>query len=236
MKSRWLAALALVAVVVFVALRWRGIVSDPRVALTDASRARESAPSTGAPVAALPDASAPRASMDASFSAPVETVRDARLREQLRLALAQVFSLARDAAAVGEGAQPASPNGNLDPTYLRERIRDDFIPMAQRCFELLQTRRPGFGGRMRMRFRISAHEQLGGIVEDVSIEEASRPSDGGVDASSTDGSSSVFGDRSFETCLRESMMTVAFRPPSRGGQLTVAYPLSLEPDPPDAGH
>jgi hypothetical protein len=235
MKSRWLAALGLVAVVLFVALRWRGASSDPRGSLTDASSARDASPSSVAPGAVLRDASATSAAADGGFSVPVETVRDARLREQLRLALAQVFSLARDAAAGPEGAQPASPNGNLDPTYLRERIRDDFIPMAQRCFELLQARRPGFGGRMRMRFRISAHEQLGGIVEDVSIEEASRPADGGADASIADGSCSVFGDRSFETCLRESMMTVAFRPPSRGGQLTVAYPLSLEPDAPDAG-
>jgi hypothetical protein len=83
---------------------------------------------------------------------------------------------------------------------------------------------------MIMRFRIIAHEQLGGIVEDVSVEDGARRDGGAPDATRT-----VFGDAAFEMCVRESLSTVAFRPRMQGGQLSVSYPLTLEPDAADGG-
>lgn len=168
--------------------------------------------------------------LPSDFEAPRETVRDERMREQLRAALARVFATAFDAGSAGvAGERTGTPL--LDREYIRERIRGDFIPMASRCYDLLQSRRPGFGGRMVMRFRIIAHEQLGGIVEDVSVEDGARRGDGGA----PDAARTVFGDDAFETCVRESMLTVAFRPPTQGGQLSVSYPLTLAPDEPDGG-
>ncbi len=183
----------------------------------------------------------------AGFVAPTETVRDERLRAQLRDALARAFATGSDAASLDAasrpGTAPISAMGNLDPGYIRERIRGDFIPMASQCYDLLLARRPGFAGRMVLRFRITAHEQLGGIVEDVSVAPArSANADAGLeaaardaDAPSQDASRSVFGDDAFETCVRESMMTVAFAPPPRGGTLTVSYPIGLAPDEPQSG-
>lgn len=37
------------------------------------------------------------------------------------------------------------------------------------------------------------------------------------------------GDAKMETCVRESLMTVTFPPPAKGGVLTVIYPVVLEP-------
>lgn len=232
MKPRY----ALVALVVFVAgvILWFLVSKrDPpaRLQTTEVSR------STEEPEARSAVADVDVSGVDATFAAPSETVRDERLREQLRAALARVFAdrgSALDAGATPSSASATTALGNLDPNYIRQRIRGDFIPMASRCYDLLLSRRPGFAGRMVLRFRITAHEQLGGIVEEVSVAPA-RDGDAGdadADASLDAGARSVFGDDAFETCVRESMMTVAFAPPERGGSLSVSYPIGLSPDEP----
>ena len=33
------------------------------------------------------------------------------------------------------------------------------------------------------------------------------------------------GDKKMETCIRESLMTVTFPPPAKGGVVTVGYPI-----------
>ena len=241
----------------FVALVLLALVAMVILAIFRYSRGRERAATPADPSRGAADPSGTSALLEperdaglfvsAGFVAPRETVRDERLRSQLRDALARVFATespvaSRDAAS-GAGAAPISAMGNLDPGYIRERIRGDFIPMASRGYDLLLSRRPGFGGRMVLRFRITAHEQLGGIVEDVSVAPArSANADAGLEAGASDASApsqdasrSVFGDDAFETCVRESMMTVAFAPPPRGGTLTVSYPIGLAPDEPQSG-
>lgn len=238
MKPRYaLVALILVALAVAVWL----MVSKPapRVPPRDQPDAQpassELEPRAPTVASAIASDAAPNA---AGIVAPRETVRDERLREQLRVALAQVF--AAGSSGIDAGQASATPSttalGNLDPNYIRQRIREDFVPMASRCYDLLQSRRPGFAGRMVLRFRITAHEQLGGIVEDVSVAQARDPDAGAQDgdASSAGDARAVFGDEAFETCVRESMMTVAFAPPERGGSLTVAYPIGLAPDEPSS--
>ena len=68
-----------------------------------------------------------------------------------------------------------------------------------------------------MNFTIVGDEHVGGIVDEASAEVG----DGG------------FGDDELVTCLRESMGTMAFRPPPRSGRVTVRYPLRFESDSPD---
>ena len=100
----------------------------------------------------------------------------------------------------------------LSPAYVQSRIREDFKPMAAKCYEELLSRHPDAGGTEVMEFTIVADEKLGGIVEETNL------GDGGTMV-----------DPSFSTCMRESLSTVAFAPPPKGGKTTVHYPFSFSP-------
>lgn len=161
-----------------------------------------------------------------AFRPPAATVRDRAVRDEVRRRI-----LAAWVASLPEGLDAGSPDastfapmpvldgGTVDPTYLRERIREDFIPMARQCYEQLLARQPGASGRAVTEFVIVGDERVGGIVDEVRVE----PGDGGLS------------DPGFATCLGGSMSAVAFRPPPGRGSLRVRYPFTFSPDAPDAG-
>ena len=119
-----------------------------------------------------------------------------------------------DAGLALQLPMPVLDGGTVDPAYLRERIREDFVPMARACYEQLLGRRPNASGRALTEFVILGDDRLGGVVDEVSVQ----PGDGGL------------ADEGFATCLRESMYTVAFRPPPGRGSLRVRYPFIFLPD------
>jgi hypothetical protein len=151
------------------------------------------------------------------------TVRDRALRDEFRR---QIYAAWR--GTTGPNADPPSDSlhapmpqidgGGVDPSYIRERIHEDFLPMASACYEQFLTRRPGVGGRSVMSFRVVGDPHVGGVVEEATIDSG----DGGL------------AEPEFETCMRESMMAMAFRPPPGSGSVSVTYPFGLRPDSPDA--
>lgn len=155
-----------------------------------------------------------------------KTVIDHRVRDELRKRILAGWATADDpevAAAAKQGRflpAPTGPDGGrMDPKYIQEVVRGDFMPMAEKCYEELLTRHDAAAGRVEMSFTIAADAKLGAIVDDVGIE-----SDGGV------------ADEKMTTCMRESLSTLAFRPPAHGGYVTVVYPLTFAPDDPDLLH
>ena len=156
------------------------------------------------------------------------TVRDRSTRDDIRRRIFAAWT--GNTAPSSAQAQQGAPDplrdpmpqidGRVDPTYIRDRIREDFVPMAQTCYESLLTRKPGVGGRIVMNFTIAGEPGVGGVVDHVTIEttDDAGVSDGGVS------------DGDFVNCISESLLTVAFRPPPERGQLTVRYPLTLRPD------
>ncbi len=128
----------------------------------------------------------------------------------------------------GPSSRSDQDRGAMDPKYIQEVVRTEFFPMAQKCYEELLARKDSAAGRpqdppqavrprgattVEMSFTIVADEKLGGIVEDASV-----ASDGGV------------ADERMSTCMRESLTTLAFRPPAHGGVVTVVYPIHFSPD------
>lgn len=101
----------------------------------------------------------------------------------------------------------------LSPAYIQQRIREDFKPMAVKCYEDLLAKRPDAGGLAKMEFTIVADEKLGGMVEETKL-----------------GEGSTLVDPAFSTCLLESLSTVSFAPPEKGGKTTVHYPITFSPD------
>jgi hypothetical protein len=156
-------------------------------------------------------------------AALAQTVHDPKVREALRKRILAGWAASSEpevAAAAKEGrfvpAPEAPDGGRMDPKYIQEVVRGDFFPMAQKCYEELLTRKKNAKGRVEMSFTIVADEKLGGILEDVVADHG----DGGL------------ADEKMTTCMRESMSSLAFRPPAHGGYVTVVYPIEFAPDDP----
>jgi hypothetical protein len=153
-----------------------------------------------------------------------KTIHDPKVRDELRKRILAGWAAAGEpevAAAAKEGrflpAPEAPDGGRMDPKYIQEVVRGEFFPMAEKCYEELLTRKKGAKGRVEMSFTIVADEKLGGILEDVEADHK----DGGL------------ADEKMTTCMRESMSSLAFRPPAHGGYVTVVYPIEFSPDDPD---
>lgn len=177
-------------------------------------------------IAPSPRTGAPSSVRDAgTFAPPAATVHDRAARDEVRRRLFAAWAgqLAVEAGDVDAGdplraPMPTLDGGSVDPSYIRERIREDFVPMARACYEQLLARQPGVTGRAVAELVIVGDEGVGGVVDEVRVDTG----DGGLAESG------------FDTCLRESMYTVAFRPPPGRGSLRVRYPFQFTPDPPDA--
>jgi hypothetical protein len=149
------------------------------------------------------------------------TIADRAVRDDLRRRILAAWAAAADAQppASSGGAStlipmPTRPDGNVDPAYIQSVIREDMLPMARACYEELLSRQPDAGGRVEMSFSIVADEHLGGIVDDVAT-------DGGLP--------DAIRDERMDTCMRESLSTLAFRPPPQGGTVTIVYPIVFSP-------
>ena len=180
---------------------------------------------------AAPSASGSAAALAAWDGGTIaETIHDPKVREQLRQRILAGWAAGSDpesAAAAKAGRfvpAPEGPDGGrMDPKYIQQVVRGDFMPMAKGCYDELLTRNKTAKGRFEMSFTIVSDEKLGAIVEDVEADHG----DSGV------------ADERMTTCMRESLSTLSFRPPAHGGYVTVVYPIMFSPgddDDDDAGH
>jgi hypothetical protein len=139
-----------------------------------------------------------------------KTISDRAVRDALRQRVLAAWAADGDpevAQAARQGrflpAPPSDGGDGLGPEYLSEVLQDQYLPMARTCYEELLSRKDA-GGRLKTTFTIVADEKLGGIIDDVSA-----TGEGGIE------------DERFVTCVRESMYTLAIRPPAHGGTATV---------------
>jgi hypothetical protein len=148
-------------------------------------------------------------------STPAQTLHDRQARDAVRERLVAAWSRAGSTPTATPAAyapMPEAPDGGVDPGYVRERVREDFIPMARQCYDELLARAPDAGGRIVVNFTIVGDEKVGGVIDEASI-----------------GDASTLTDERMATCFRESMMSMAFRPPKGAGKVTVEYPFELAP-------
>jgi len=156
-------------------------------------------------------------------AALTKTIADRAVRDALRKRILEGWAAGAEpevAAAAKQGRFVPAPTGDggqgIEPSYIQEVVRSEFFPMAKACYGELLSRKDA-GGRIEMSFSIVADERLGGIVENVDV-----GTDGGI------------ADEKMTTCMRESMSTLAFRPPAHGGMVTVVYPVVFaQEDPKD---
>ena len=131
--------------------------------------------------------------------------RKAMLRS-LERALAQ-RTAARPVPPTSSPALPDKASGELDKSYIRERVRE-IIPLIKDCYEEGLREHSDIEGRMEVQFSIVADESVGGLVESSEVRETS-----------------TLREPSVVECVRETMYAMRFKAPVGGGRVVVNYPI-----------
>ncbi len=218
MKGKHLAIGLLVALFAFVGLVfWLGLSGGDRPEGTGRRGANE--PTSASPASAGHTSVEPGSTTAHDGGAITQTIADRRVRDELRRRILAGWAQGEGetAAAARSGKippMPMSPDGGVDPDYIRSVIRNEMFPMVTKCYEDLLSRKPDAGGRIEMAFKIVGDDELGGIIDEAEI-------DGGA--------AGAFADEKMETCMRESLLSLSFRPPPNDGWVTIVYPIELAP-------
>jgi hypothetical protein len=105
------------------------------------------------------------------------------------------------------------PAANFPTEYIADIYREQLGPMTRACFDAAKARRPDAGGMVLLRYVVVAAPNVGGIVEDATIDE------------------STLDDPELEQCIHESVLTLTFdRAPDRGGWKEAGFAMKLEAD------
>lgn len=153
------------------------------------------------------------------------TAEDRRRRDRVRAMIYRAFHQPPPPTTAPTGTrrgpiQPLGPGAPaLDKDYIRDRIQNDFKPLAKECYEAALEADASLGGKLVFSFTIVGDDSVGGIVESVDFAEGSD-----------------IEDEELLYCMRESLLSMTFAPPQKGGTVTVTYPMLLSPSgPPDGG-
>jgi hypothetical protein len=135
-------------------------------------------------------------------------------REQIRRRILEAWSrgegeTARAAKQERFVGAPGVSDG-IEREYVQAVITEQYRPLVRSCYSELLSRRADAAGQLFAQFTIVGDEQVGGIVDSVQIE-----LEGGLV------------DAKLEECLRESLTTLAFRPPKSSGSSTLRVPITL---------
>ena len=109
------------------------------------------------------------------------------------------------------GGGHAAPR--IDPKYIQESVRNDFFPLARKCYGDALEQNPQLGGKVVFAFNIVGDAKVGGIIEAVDVL-----------------NESTLRDPDVIDCMRQSFLTVTFPPPANGGEVTVIYPIVFSND------
>lgn len=147
-----------------------------------------------------------------------KAAHDRAARDEMRRRILAAWA----ADAPDETSRAAAREGRFVPIpsesdetrkYLRDVVKTDFVPLAKQCYEQLLERKKNAGGTVTFAIKIAGDEKVGGVIDEIEV-----TADGGID------------DPELVTCMRESFLSLTFRPPPKGSTyLTVTYPIVLAP-------
>jgi hypothetical protein len=168
------------------------------------------------PVAAVPEppvAAVPRDAARPGSNRGNHLARDVK-REQIWSALDRKHALQPAAPGSAAPTQVAAKRlPELDREYIRSAISEQLLPVAVECYESALADDPELAGKLVAEFTIVGAEEVGGIVEEATI----------------NAGESTLDNEFVRECLRESLMAVTFEPPPDGGQVQVTYPFEFRP-------
>ncbi|MFK7998687.1 MAG: AgmX/PglI C-terminal domain-containing protein [Polyangiales bacterium] len=120
------------------------------------------------------------------------------------------------ALPMAETPPAAEPDyGTLEASYIRDAM-DEMIPLLAECYELALEEEPELQGRLVLNYTIGGEPEVGGVVEEVAINEESDLRHPILDE-----------------CVRETIYTAELPAPEEGGQVQVTYPVNFAPDEPE---
>lgn len=159
----------------------------------------------------------PRPGAEGAESGPAGLSRRAWLERAIREARIERLRQADPGRGTepGEGAAVVSPEderGHLGPEYIRSRVRE-LVPLIAECYELALHEQADLEGRLVVEFTIAGEPDVGGIVEESRIAEAS-----------------TLRHPTLDECVRETMYTAELEAPEGGGRVTVRYPFTFRPE------
>ncbi len=117
--------------------------------------------------------------------------------------------------------------GSLDKKYIQSVVSEDLLPLVTECYESAIEKAGGrLNGSVIVKFSIAGDESVGGIVDDVELDNSEVKfdlSDGkGLRGP---GSFPLSDNPDFAECLSESTASLLFDPPQGGGRVEVSYPF-----------
>jgi hypothetical protein len=168
----------------------------------------------------------------ARSSPTLDRARADRMRQQIHAFLAEAGPWGLAAAASAHptpgpaGSFPTMPllldaglgTAQVDPGYIQKRVREDLFPLAKDCYADALKRDPTVAGTLAVFFRIIGDHKVGGVIDEARMTE-----------------DTTIADPEFQTCVRESLMSVSFDAPPDDGEVTVVYPIRFAPDDDEAG-
>ena len=216
-KAYVLPGAAALLVLSYYAWRWATGVdaTEPAAPPAESKAAASQAAASKASASAEPPA-APTAKAPAPTPAPDDAATRARDRAR-RDALRQQIEAAQRARTARKADEPIDPDavGELPKEYIRERVREDLIPLALECYTSALEDDEELAGKLVFQFRIVGEPDVGGIVDDAQI-----------------APESDIQHAELQECMRESLMSMSFDPPENGGAMDVTYPFEFSPEGP----
>jgi hypothetical protein len=111
---------------------------------------------------------------------------------------------------------PSIGGVRLDPNDIQKVVREDFFPLARQSYDAARAKDPALGGTIELELSILGDPSIGGVVNDATLGDKTTIDDAAMQ----------------QTCMRESMTSVTFDAPPRGGEVTVVYSIVFSPDEP----
>lgn len=217
-RSLWGVGVIVTAVVVIWTLR------PPKATVGSA------APVAAKDAVAPADRSAPNAAPARSSDSPARpAARGRRISKEEHVELRRRIAESLEArAAAPKATAPREAPENNAPTNsdLRDRtdgtltkfmgtINEDFMPLADECFEAARGTDPNLRGLLDLEFSIMADAEIGGLVDSVAL-----------------GDGNEIQDPQLTECIRETMLSTVFPAPEGTGQTEVRLTIPLEPEAP----
>jgi hypothetical protein len=171
----------------------------PPTSAAEGSRAPETPTPAQAGTAPVGRSTSDEAARRVRLERSIRAAREARLRWQ-----------AEHASSTSTAAPPeadAATAPGLDAAYIRDRVQE-LRPLLAECYELALHEDPALAGSLIVEFVIGGEPEVGGIVEDSRIDDAS-----------------TLRHPVLDECVRETMYMAEFTAPAEGGQVTVRYPF-----------
>lgn len=154
-------------------------------------------------------------------AAPLDVPTQRMLRETLR---AKILTAILDEASApppppvpteGHGrvltkALVGVPNVSFPAEYITRIEKGQLTPLIRHCFEAARAKKPDLHGEIRVRYVVVATPNVGGVIEDATVDESSIEDD------------------DLEECIHESALELTFDgAPSQGGWKEATFAMSF---------